>query len=104
MGLVNYPFSSMAQISDVESKGYYEEHIQTQSHEEVFKTILAGTREHTRVLLPWNNKFPDHHQGLNQTMNENVYKAYKELICLRKSDMQLIYGDFNVLIEQFCVH
>lgn len=97
MGLVNYPFSSMAQISDVESKGYYEEHIQTQSHEEVFKTILAGTREHTRVLLPWNKKFPDHHQGLNQTMNENVYKAYKELICLRKSDIQLIYGDFNVL-------
>ena len=97
MGLVNYNFTSMDQITDVESKGYYNEHIQNKTHEEVFKIILSGTREHTRVLLPWNKTYPSYHQGLTQTMNENVRNAYKELIQLRKSDQTFIYGDFKVL-------
>lgn len=97
MGLSNYDFQSLEQITDVESKGYYQEHIQNQSHEEVFKTILAGTREHTRVLLPWNESLPSYHQGLKQTINTNVLNVYKELIQLRHSDHTFVYGDFVVL-------
>lgn len=97
MGLVNYDFRSMEQITDVESKGYYEEHIKNKTHDEVFKIILAGTREHTRVLLPWNHQLPSYHQGLSQKINENVYKVYKELIALRCSDNTFVYGDFIVL-------
>lgn len=97
MGLVNYDFKSIDQITDVESKGYYNEHIQTKTHEEVFKTILAGTREHTRVLLPWNNKLPSYHEGLKQEINKNVYDVYKQLIQLRHSDQTFIYGEFEVL-------
>ena len=97
MGLANYDFTSMDQISDVESKGYYEEHIAKESHEKVFKTILVGTREHARVMLPWNKKLPSYHEGLTQTINEEVYKAYKDLIALRHNDETLIYGEFEVL-------
>lgn len=97
MGLVNYDFTSMDQITDVEAKGYYEEHIQTQSSEEVFRTILAGTREHTRVLLPWNETLPEYHAGLRQEMKEEILEVYKELIRLRHSDKTLVYGDFEVL-------
>ena len=97
MGLVNYNFTSMDQITDVEAKGYYAEHIQNKTHDEVFKTILSGTREHTRILLPWNEKLPEYHQGLTQNINENVLNAYKQLIQLRRDDKTLIYGDFEVI-------
>ena len=97
MGLVNYKFTDMSQITDVESKGFYEEQIQKQSHDEVFKTILAGTREHTRVLLPWNKKLPTYHEGLYQEMNPRIYDIYKELIAMRHADLTLVYGEFEVL-------
>ena len=97
MGLVNYAFTSMNQITDVEAKGYYEEHILKKSHREVFDTIVAGTREHCRVLLPWNDKLPSYHEGLEQEINEEVLDFYKEMIKLRQSDKALVYGDFTVL-------
>ena len=72
MGLSNVDFTSMDQITDVEAKGYYEEHIQTKSHEEVFNLLLAGTREHTRILLPWNKKLPEYHKDIKQKINTKV--------------------------------
>jgi oligo-1,6-glucosidase len=75
MGLANYAFTSMDQITDVEAKGYYAEHIEKKSHEEVFATILAGTREHCRVLLPWNDKLPEYHTGLKQPTKPEVLQA-----------------------------
>lgn len=97
MGLANYRFTSMDQITDVEAKGYYEEHIRSQSKEEVFKAILAGTREHTRVLLPWNKTLPPWHEGLFQEPKEDVLEAYRELIGLRHGEEALIYGEFRLL-------
>ena len=97
MGLANVDFTSMDQITDVEAKGYYEEHIQTKSHEEVFNLLLAGTREHTRILLPWNKKLPPWHEGIEQKINEKVFDAYKHLIHLRQHEESLIYGDFKVI-------
>lgn len=97
MGLVNYPFTSMEQITDVEAKGYYKEFLEKKSPEEAFATILAGTREHARVLLPWNEKLLPCHEGLKQEPNEEIKAVYKKLITLRKSDKTLVYGDFEVL-------
>lgn len=97
MGLANYHFTSMEQITDVEAKGYYAEHIEKESHDKVFADIVASTREHARVLLPWNTTMPSYHQGLRQEPKESVRKAYKELMVLRHSNKTLIYGDFEVL-------
>ena len=97
MGLVNYEFTSMDQITDVEAKGYYAEHIEKKSHDEIFKILLAGTREHTRILLPWNKTLPPWHQGLHQDADSDITKIYQKLIELRHSDKTLIYGDFKVL-------
>jgi len=96
MGLVNYNFTSMNQITDVEAKGYYAEHILKKAHREVFKTIVAGTREHCRVLLPWNEKVPSYHEGLKQDINEVILQYYKKMIQLRQSDKAFVYGDFQV--------
>lgn len=97
MGLCNYDFTEMSQITDVEAKGYYAEHTAKRPKEEVFKEILAGTREHCRVLLPWNETLPEYHAGLEQDINEDVQSAYKELLSLRKSDETFVYGEFKVL-------
>lgn len=96
MGLTNVDFTSMDQITDVEAKGYYQEYIQTKTHEEAFKTILAGTREHTRILLPWNKNKPEYHKDIVQVINTKITDIYKELIALRK-DKTFVYGDFKVL-------
>ena len=97
MGLANYDFTSIDQMTDVEAKGYYEEKCRTQKKEEVFAQLLAGTREHCRVLLPWNEKLPSYHAGLYQDIKEEVQKAYRDIIALRRSDKTFVYGDFEVL-------
>ena len=97
MGLVNYKFTSMDQVTDVEAKGYYAEYLEKMSEKEAFEKILSGTREHTRVLLPWNEKLPKYHEGLHQGIRHNITEVYKELIKLRHLDQAFVYGKFTVL-------
>jgi oligo-1,6-glucosidase len=97
MGLTNYQFTSMDQVTDVEAKGYYAEYIEKMSEKEAFAKILTGTREHTRVLLPWNEKLPSYHEGLVQEIRTEITDVYKELIKLRRENEALIYGDFEVV-------
>lgn len=98
MGLVNYPFESVEEVTDVEAKGYVEELRQKgKTEEEIYKTILAGTREHTRILLPWNEYPADFRKEMRQPINTTITEIYKELIALRRSDRTLVYGEFQVL-------
>lgn len=98
MGLVNYPFQSVDEVTDVEAKGLVAKlRKEGKSEEEILKTILAGTREHTRILLPWNEYPDDFREEMRQPINTRITNIYKELIALRKSDKTLIYGDFRVL-------
>ncbi|MDE6965119.1 MAG: alpha-glucosidase, partial [Lachnospiraceae bacterium] len=100
MGLANYEFTSMEQITDVEAKGYYAEHRKTESREKVFADILAGTREHARVLLPWNRKLPPCHEGLYQKPKKEVFAAYRRLLRLRHEEKAFVYGTFRVLCRR----
>ncbi|MBE5950588.1 MAG: alpha-glucosidase [Lachnospiraceae bacterium] len=98
MGLVNYSFISMEEVYDVEAKGKYAELLEAgKTPEEAFKVILAGTREHTRVLLPW-NEFPEGTRPeLIQKVRTEVTEFYRELIALRHQEPALVYGEFKVL-------
>lgn len=103
MGLTNYPFTSIDEVTDVEAKGYYQELLDKgKTPGEAFQTILAGTREHTRVLLPWNfcdenEATKDYPLHLRQEPNAKVTAVYKRLIALRKNNPALVYGDFKVI-------
>ena len=98
MGLANYEFADMEQITDVEAKGYYAEHLQEWGHDATFARILAGTREHARVLLPWNSTLlPQHRSLTQQSGKKSVYAAYKQLIRLRREEKALVYGELAVL-------
>ncbi len=101
MGLTNYDFTHIGQITDVEAKGYYQEYLDKgMTEEEAFHKIACGTREHARVALPWNTTCLKEHEGLKQEVNLRIYEAYKELISLRHDAKALIYGDFTVLSKR----
>lgn len=101
MGLANYTFSSMDEITDVESKGYYEEHVDDLGMEETFKIICAGTREHARILLPWNENTSNRINLVRQqTIDEEILAAYKKLIKLRSGNDTLSYGKFELVSDK----
>ena len=98
MGLTNYNFTSMDEITDVESKNYYAEHLaKGEDEDKVWKTILSATREHGRVLLPWNEKLPSYHANVQQKPKEEITNLYKMLIELRNAHKVFAYGGFEVL-------
>ena len=101
MGLVNYPFASMDEITDVEAKGKYAELLEEgMTPERAFQIIVAGTREHTRVLLPWNKFKEGTRPELIQKIRPEITRFYKKMIALRKAEPALVYGDFTVLNKQ----
>lgn len=91
-GLVNYDFKSIDDITDVEAKGLYSELTKTKTKDEAFNVILAGTREHARVLLPWNDNAP-----MKQDMDMDIHDFYKALIAFRNKNNVVAYGEFKVL-------
>ena len=92
MGLVNYDFKSIDEINDVESVNLYCELCEKMSSEEAFKIILSGTRDHARVLLPWNDNAP-----LKQPVDDEIQDFYRKLLTFRKATPVIWYGDFKVL-------
>lgn len=94
MGLGNVPFRSMEDITDVESVNQYKELLADHEPSEAFRIILAGTRDHARVLLPWNDNAPE---WAEQKIDEAVTSAYKELISLRHQHRVLVYGHYELL-------
>ncbi|MDO4194130.1 MAG: alpha-glucosidase [Erysipelotrichaceae bacterium] len=94
MGLGNVPFRSMEDITDVESVNQYKELLADHEPSEAFRIILAGTRDHARILLPWNDNAPE---WAGQNVNEAVTSTYKELISLRHQHRALVYGHYEML-------
>ena len=102
MGLVNYDFKSIEEITDVEAKGYYQELLKKgKKEEEAFKILAKGTREHGRILLPWEETLK-HASDIvkSQAPDMEIHETYKKLIALRKEDETLIYGDFTLLCKK----
>ena len=95
MGLCNYDFTSIDEITDVEAKGFYRQFCEKMSPDEAFRTILAGTREHARILLPWNDT--QDRLVRSQSCNEEIRSLYKWLIKFKKGSDALIYGDFAAI-------
>lgn len=105
MGLINYDFESIEQINDVESKNLYVELCKKMPEDKAFEIIKAGTREHARIPLPFDENlekadcFTETTKNLmkQQKMCDEIFETYKTLISLRKKDKSLVYSDFEVL-------
>lgn len=79
LGAVNVPFTDMSQIRDVESINLYEELCRSMSEEEAFRRILAGTRDHARAMMKWQEAEEQKED------RDSIYYFYKKLIALRKN-------------------
>lgn len=73
------PFTDMSQIRDVESINLYEELCRSMSEEEAFRRILAGTRDHARAMMKWQEAEEQKED------RDSIYYFYKKLIALRKN-------------------
>jgi oligo-1,6-glucosidase len=90
-GACNVKFNSIDEIADIESKNLYAELIKTMPPEEAFKKILAGTRDHARAPIEW-----EEHERQRNT-DDSVWRFYRDLIVLRRSSKALIYGELEFL-------
>jgi len=111
LGAVNKSFKDIHQIQDVESIGLYHELLDGGMDEKsAFSKILAGTRDHARTVMQWNNTENSgfssntpwiigdgdeaYCNAAEQMENPaSVLKFYQNLIALRKGHKALIYGD-----------
>ncbi|NCB32942.1 MAG: alpha-glucosidase [Erysipelotrichia bacterium] len=94
MGLSNLPFRSIEDISDLESINLYREKCEQGTAQQAFRSILAGTRDHARQPLPWNQPRREY---LKQEINHEMTDIYRTLIALRKAHPVLVYGTFEML-------
>ena len=82
----------------MEAKGFYRENCTNITREAILKKLNAMTREHARVMLPWNKTLPAAHAGLKQqSVREDVLRDYRSLLKLRRSDKVFAYGAFELI-------
>jgi oligo-1,6-glucosidase len=91
VGLRNEPFASIEELRDVESLNLYAELVKTMPLDSAFKRVLAGTRDHARVPLRW-EEFEN-----QRGTADSLWQFYRNLIALRRSSRALIYGELQFL-------
>lgn len=117
IGMTNNKFKSMDDIRDVESINRYKEFIEAgKTEQEAFAIILAGSRDHCRTPMQWNDtayggfskQLPwiSGYQDLKTTNIEyqqktadSIYNFTKKLIQYGKDNPVLIYGEIEFLYE-----
>ncbi len=87
IGAVNVDFKDISEFRDVESINKYKELCETMSEEEAFRVILAGSRDHARVMMNWDETV------VQKQDRDLVYYFYKRLMALRQKYPVLVYGD-----------
>ena len=112
LGAVNVDFKDMSELRDIESLNKYRELIAAgNTPETAWKTVLVGTRDHSRTPMQWTNEayagFSEHlpwiRVGDKDICNAvaemadetSVWHAYQTLIKMRKEHPALVYGSFE---------
>lgn len=112
IGMINQKFKSIDDLRDVESLNLYEELLETMDEKAAFKKILAGTRDHARTPMQWNNgEYAGFSSSRPWILMDNDYKKYnveaqkedeksvlhfyKDLIAFRKEHPVIYYGDME---------
>lgn len=110
LGMINQNFQSITELRDVESLNLYDELRKTMKKEEAFAKILAGSRDHARTPMQWNNQeyagfstgeswimMDEDYKNCNveaQLQDENsILRFYQNLIAFRKEHKVIYYGD-----------
>ncbi|MFC3040501.1 alpha-glucosidase [Virgibacillus xinjiangensis] len=118
IGMTNVRFDSIDDYKDVATHNLYRaEKKAGKSHQEIMEIIWKNGRDNSRTPMQWSNRkqagFTDgvpwirvnpNYQFINvqQAMNQedSIYQYYKELILLRKREEVLVYGKYELILEE----
>lgn len=94
LGAGNVDFHGIEELRDVESINLYRELLREKTSEEAFATVLAGSRDHARAMMDWE-------QAEGQRKEDtSVYGYCRRLTALRRSDSCFIYGEVEFTNER----
>lgn len=117
IGMTNVQFDSIEDYNDVSCKNLYaDERENGKSHEEIMKIIWKNGRDNSRTPMQWNDKenagFTSGKPWLKVNPNykevnverelanpNSIYHYYRQLIQLRKELPVLIYGSYDLILE-----
>lgn len=113
MASMNLPFQDMSQIRDIESLNKYQELLESGMEEnKAFQVIMAGTRDHARGLINWDdtehaNAWIDDftlHDGYSAKAQletpGSVLRFFKKMTAFRRLHPELIYGEMIPLARE----
>jgi len=116
LGMTNYPFQSIDEIDDIESKNIYAERLaKGYSPEVLMASIRKVGRDNARTPMHWddstnagfttaeqawlavNPNYKEINAALNLADKNSVFHCYQKLIKLRKENDWVVWGDFELL-------
>lgn len=118
IGMTNVQFDSIDDYNDVAIKNLYKEEREAgKSHEEVMKIIWKNGRDNSRTPMQWNDKVNagfstakpwikvnPNYQEINVAKEwedpNSILNYYKKLIRLRKGNDTLIYGKYELVLDE----
>ena len=118
IGMTNVKFETIEEYQDIKCINNYNEKIKEGvSKEKAMKEVWATSRDNARTPMQWNSsenagftegnpwiKVNDNYKYINVEMEEkdkdSVLNFYKNLIALRKSSETLIYGSYDLILEE----
>jgi alpha-glucosidase len=117
IGMTNVQFDSIDDYNDVAIKNLYKnERAEGKSHEEVMEIIWKNGRDNSRTPMQWDDgnqagfttgspwlKVNPNHKEINVEDAlkdlDSIYHYYKKLIELRKQHETLVYGNYDIVLE-----
>ncbi|WP_116112072.1 alpha-glucosidase [Austwickia chelonae] len=118
LGMTNYPFSSMDEIDDVESRGAYAMALASgRDPAEALRSVTSMSRDHARTpmqwdagpqggfttVTPWLPVNPNHRtiNAADQVDDEeSVYAHYRRLVALRHELPVIVEGELTPLLAE----
>lgn len=118
LGMTNYPFSDRKEFRDIESIHAYEEWCESGrlSHEAFWPCLIFKSRDNARTPMQWddtayagfssaqpwiavNPNYTEINAKAQTSDPDSVFHYYKKLITLRKQYPVIVYGKYELLLE-----
>ena len=118
LGMTNYPFQGMEDFRDIESVNAYKEWCESGhvSHEAFWPCLAAKSRDNARTPMQWedaenagfskgtpwigvNPNYKEINAKAETEDRNSVFHYYKKLIELRKKYSVIVYGKYELLLE-----
>lgn len=117
IGMTNVKFDSIKEYDDVKSINIYNESLALgESKEDALKYVWAVSRDNTRTPMQWdesenagfstgkpwisvNSNYRDINVAKEEKDEDSILNFYKKIIKIRKENQALIYGKYNLILE-----